>query len=163
MKLVRYIFIVLLVGLSGISVAEITDAPNFSLPTQDGEINLEDLRGKVVYLDFWASWCKPCIKSFPWMYYLKATYQDQGFEIVAVNLDTEKSLAEDFLNRVDINFIIAFDPAGKTAEAYQLRGMPGTYFIGRDGRIYASHIGFRDKDKPKLEQAVKLLLGKPQQ
>ncbi len=97
------------------------------------------------------------------MRYLKATYQDQGFEIVAVNLDTEKSLAEDFLNRVDINFIVAFDPAGKTAEAYQLRGMPSTFFIGRDGRIYASHIGFRDKDKPMIEQAVKLLLGGSQQ
>jgi thiol-disulfide isomerase/thioredoxin len=162
MKLVRYIFIVLIVGLSSISIAAVTDAPGFILPTQDGEIRLEDLRGKVVYLDFWASWCKPCIKSFPWMHYLKATYQDQGFEIVAVNLDTDKSLAEDFLNRVDINFIVAFDPVGKTAEAYQLRGMPSTYLIGRDGRIYASHIGFRDKDKPKLEQAVKLLLEQSQ-
>jgi thiol-disulfide isomerase/thioredoxin len=162
MKLARYIFIVLIVGLSGTSIAAVTDAPGFILPTQDGEIRLEDLRGKVVYLDFWASWCKPCIKSFPWMHYLKATYQDQGFEIVAVNLDTDKSLAEDFLNRVDINFIVAFDPVGKTAEAYQLRGMPSTYLIGRDGRIYASHIGFRDKDKPKLEQAVKLLLEQSQ-
>jgi peroxiredoxin len=92
------------------------------------------------------------------MHQLKSTYRDKGLEIIAVNLDKEKALAEDFLKLVEVNFIVAFDPAGEAAQAYQLRGMPSTYLIGRDGRIYASHIGFREKDKAKIEQAVKILL-----
>jgi thiol-disulfide isomerase/thioredoxin len=159
MNKIRFIFFVLVVALSGNSFAAVSDAPNFKLASQQGEINLEDFRGKVVYLDFWASWCKPCIKSFPWMHQLKSTYRDKGLEIIAVNLDKEKALAEDFLKLVEVNFIVAFDPAGEAAQAYQLRGMPSTYLIGRDGRIYASHIGFREKDKAKIEQAVKILLG----
>jgi cytochrome c biogenesis protein CcmG/thiol:disulfide interchange protein DsbE len=158
MKIVRLIMIVLMLGLGSQSIAAVAEAPNVILPALNGEVNLENLRGKVVYLDFWASWCKPCIKSFPWMHYLKTTYQDQGFEIIAINLDKEKRPAEDFLKLVDVNFIVAFDPEGKTAEAYQLRGMPSTYMIGRDGRLYVSHIGFREKDKPKMERAVKILL-----
>ena len=158
MKVIFNTLIVLILGLSGNSIAAVSDAPNIRLPSLDGEINLEELRGKVVYLDFWASWCKPCIKSFPWMHHLKTTYQAQGFEIVAVNLDKEKRPAEEFLKLVDVNFIVAFDPEGKSAEDYQLRGMPSTYLIGRDGRLYASHIGFREEDKPKLESAIKILL-----
>ena len=158
MKSICRLLIVLILGLSGNSIAAVSDAPNIRLPSLDGEINLEDLRGKVVYLDFWASWCIPCVKSFPWMHYLKMTYQAQGLEIVAVNLDREKRLAEEFLKLVDVNFIVAFDPEGKSAEAYQLRGMPSTYLIGRDGRLYATHIGFQEKDKPKLESAIKILL-----
>jgi len=158
MKIAPLILIVLMLGPSSKSFAAVTEAPNVILPTLNGEVNLKALRGKVVYLDFWASWCKPCIKSFPWMHYLKKTYQDQGLEIVAVNLDKEKRPAEEFLKLVDVNFIVAFDPEGKTAKAYQLRGMPSTYMIGRDGRLYVSHIGFREKDKLKMEKAVKILL-----
>lgn len=158
MKKAGLILVVLMLGTGSKTFAAVAEAPNVILPSLNGEVNLESLRGKVVYLDFWASWCKPCIKSFPWMNYLKTTYQDQGFEIVAVNLDKEKKPAEEFLKLVDVNFIVAFDPEGKTAKAYQLRGMPSTYMIGRDGRLYVSHIGFREKDKPKMEKAVKILL-----
>ena len=162
MKLIRKLLIVVMIALSSHANARVPDAPGFRLPAQEGEIDLADFRGKVVYLDFCASWCKPCIKSFPWMHYLKATYQDLGLEIVAINLDKEKSLAEDFLKLVDVNFIVAFDPDGKSAQNYHLVGMPSTYLIGRDGRLYASHIGFREKDKSKMEQAVKLLLKESQ-
>lgn len=89
---------------------------------------------------------------------MKAAYKDKGFEVVAVNLDKERELANAFLKKVDVNFIVAFDESGDTAAQYKLRGMPSSYLIGRDGKLYASHIGFREKDKSKMEHAIKQLL-----
>ena len=143
---------------SNIANAAVSEAPAIKLPASNGEFDLVQQRGKVVYLDFWASWCIPCRKSFPWMNEMSAKYKAQGLEVVAVNLDKEKKLADQFLQKVEAHFTIAFDPAGDSATAYKLRGMPSSYLIGRDGKLYASHIGFREKDKPKLEQAIQQLL-----
>jgi thiol-disulfide isomerase/thioredoxin len=138
--------------------AAITRAPAIQLPAAEGEIDLSQLEGKVVYLDFWASWCTPCRESFPWMAAMKEKYGSQGFEVVAINLDKERELADEFLQAMDVNFIVAFDTAGESASEYGLRGMPGSYLIGRDGNIHASHLGFRDADKARLESAIQTLL-----
>ena len=143
---------------SNIAGAAVSEAPAIKLPTLNGEVDLTQLRGKVVYLDFWASWCIPCRKSFPWMNEMSAKYKDQGLEVIAVNLDKERKLADEFLQKVEAHFTIAFDSVGDSAKAYKLRGMPSSYLIGRDGKLYASHIGFREKDKPKMEQAIQQLL-----
>lgn len=135
-------------------------APDISLPGSESNIQLHDLKGKVVYLDFWASWCQPCKNSFPWMHDMKKNYADKGFEVLAINLDKERKLADQFLEQMNVNFMVAFDESGKTASEYKLKGMPSSYLIGRDGKIYASHIGFRDKDKSQLEDAIKTLLAK---
>jgi cytochrome c biogenesis protein CcmG/thiol:disulfide interchange protein DsbE len=137
-----------------------SQAPEINLPGIEGNVQLEKLKGKVVYLDFWASWCVPCKKSFPWLHEIKQSYADQGFEVVAVNLDKERKLADEFLQVMDVNFKVAFDESGESASRYKLKGMPSSYLIGRDGKLYASHIGFREKDKAKLEQAIKKLLAK---
>lgn len=147
-----------LTTMSSLSVAVPAAAPNIQLPTIDGEVNLAELKGKVVYLDFWASWCVPCRASFPWMAEIKDKYGPKGLEVVAVNLDKDRALADAFLEGREINFVIAFDKSGNSAERYDLRGMPGSYLIGRDGSIQATHLGFRDKDKGKLEAAIKSLL-----
>lgn len=139
-------------------MAATNQAPEINLPSIDSNIQLESLKGKVIYLDFWASWCLPCKKSFPWMHDIKQQYADQGFEIVAVNLDSDRKLADEFLKEMAINFIVAFDETGQTASQYKIKGMPSSYMIGRDGQVYSSHIGFREKDKQKLEQAIKNLL-----
>jgi peroxiredoxin len=89
---------------------------------------------------------------------LQATYQSQGLEIIAINLDKDRALADAFLEKVTVDFTVAFDPKGDTAKIYQLRGMPTSFLIGRDGKIYATHIGFRETDKLKLKQAVLQLL-----
>ena len=146
--------------LSHNSHAAFNQAPDINLPGIDGEVRLEDLKGKVVYLDFWASWCKPCAKSFPWMHAIKQSYADRGFEVLAVNLDKDRKLADEFLKKMDVNFVVAFDENGKSAADYKLKGMPSSYLIGRDGKVYASHIGFRDNDREKLEQAIIKLLDK---
>jgi len=145
MRLAQYTSLLLMLTFSHISLAAVQDAPSIKLPTADGQVDLATLKGKVVYLDFWASWCEPCKKSFPWMHEMKKTYQDKGFEVLAISLDKERKLANKFLKGMDVNFVVAFDEVGDTV-------------IGRDGKLYASHIGFREKDKAKMEKAIKQLL-----
>ena len=99
-------------------------------------------KGKVVYLDFWASWCGPCRKSFPWMNTMQQQYQPQGLVIISVNVDNEKALAEEFLAEVPTNFTVFYDPKGKVARKFKLRGMPSSYLIDRTGKMVSAHVGF---------------------
>jgi thiol-disulfide isomerase/thioredoxin len=156
----RILQLALLLGLLHLSgtAAAVAEAPKLHLPAIEGELDLASLKGKVVYLDFWASWCQPCQKSFPWMQQMKSAYGAQGFEVVAVNLDTDRELADQFLKAQNVNFVVAFDESGSSAKQYQLKGMPGSYLIGRDGKIYGTHTGFRDADMPLMEGAIKQLL-----
>ena len=158
-KTVAFIIFTFLL-LSNNSFADLTYAPDINLPGIDGNVQLKNLKGKVVYLDFWASWCLPCKKSFPWMNEMKDRYSSQGFEILAVNLDKDRTLADEFLKEMPANFLVAFDASGDSASTYKLKGMPGSYMIGRNGMLHASHIGFREKDKDKLEQLIKDMLDK---
>jgi thiol-disulfide isomerase/thioredoxin len=159
-QILKFILFATLLLVSKATLAEISVAPAIHLPAIRGELDLSKLKGKVVYLDFWASWCKPCQKSFPWMHQMKSAYGSRGLEVVAVNLDRDRALADSFLKQMDVNFVVAFDEAGKSATEYQLQGMPSSYLIGRDGKIYASHIGFREEDRGKLESAIQQLLAK---
>ncbi len=133
-------------------------APDFSLAGIDSQVSLAEKKGKVIYLDFWASWCAPCRKSFPWMNQLQARYADQGLEIIAINLDKSREDSQAFLAATHPEFTIAFDPQGETAESYQVMGMPSSYLIDRNGLLLHSHIGFRDKDKAALESQIEELL-----
>lgn len=157
MRSMKYTIFLVMIIFSHLALAA-PDAPAIKLPTADGQVDLAELHGKVVYLDFWASWCKPCRSSFPWMHEIKERYSSEGLEVLAVNLDKDRALANEFLQGMDINFVIAFDEAGDTATQYQLRGMPSSYLIDRDGQLYASHVGFREKDKAKMEEAIRQLL-----
>jgi len=134
-------------------------APELGLPTKDGKITLSELHGKVVLLDFWASWCGPCRQSFPWMNEMQARYQAQGFEVVAVNVDQKPEAAAEFLRQVPATFTVAYDPDGKTPEAYQVMGMPSAYLIDRNGHIHSQHIGFQNDNKETYEAAIRSLLG----
>jgi thiol-disulfide isomerase/thioredoxin len=130
-------------------------AKDFSLPGVDNTtVNLKDFHGKVVYLDFWASWCGPCRKSFPWMDDLQARYLEQDFMIVAVNLDSSMEDAEDFLLDNPVEFLVAFDPDGITPEAYNVKGMPSSFLINREGEIVKRHAGFNSSYEKELEQAL---------
>lgn len=133
-------------------------AQEFNLPTDTGNVSLTDLKGKVIYLDFWASWCGPCRKSFPWMNDMQAKYKDQGLVVVGVNLDSKKSLAQEFLAKIPAKFTIAYDPEGKVADNYRVQGMPSSYVIDRNGNLQSVHLGFREKDAGKLENEIKHVL-----
>jgi thiol-disulfide isomerase/thioredoxin len=117
-------------------------APAFSLPTSRGTASLDSLRGRVVWVDFWASWCEPCRRSFPWMKTMAERYGPQGFSVVAINLDKTQDQADAFLADFPAPFIVAYDPSGTTAEAYKVKAMPSSYLIDRTGKIIHSHAGF---------------------
>ncbi|MEY3285888.1 MAG: hypothetical protein RL500_618 [Pseudomonadota bacterium] len=130
-------------------------APLFELPSeQPTNLALQQLRGQVVYLDFWASWCGPCRQSFPWMAEMHRRHAAQGLAVVAVNLDTRMADAQAFLKSVPAPFRIAYDPKGQTPREYAIKAMPTSLLIGRDGRIRQIHAGFRPSDTAALEAAI---------
>lgn len=133
-------------------------APDITLPSQYKTIQLSKLQGKLVYVDFWASWCRPCKKSFPWMVAMKEKFKHRNFEIIAINLDTNKALADEFLASQSINFPVAFDPNAITAEAYGVKGMPSSYLIDSQGLLRIRYTGFWNKSKKEKEQNIQQLL-----
>jgi cytochrome c biogenesis protein CcmG, thiol:disulfide interchange protein DsbE len=121
-------------------------------------IDLTGLRGRVVYVDFWASWCGPCRQSFPWMETMKSIYEAQGLEIVAVNLDRDRADADKFLSHFHHTLDVRFDPKGELAEFYKLQGMPSSVLIDRHGAVRFTHVGFRPVDGAIYEAQVRELL-----
>lgn len=134
-------------------------APEFELPGASGPVKLAALRGKVVYVDFWASWCAPCRQSFPWLNEMHARYRGQGLEIVGINVDTRRADANQFLAQVPARFTLAFDAQGDTPGRYAAKGMPSSFLVGRDGTIVATHVGFRAEDTDRIEARIRRALG----
>jgi len=122
------------------------------------QFNLEQYKGKVVYLDFWASWCKPCQVSFPWMNKVEQKYKDKNFKVVTINLDEKTSDMMTFLKRLNANFDIYHDPSGTFAEKFKIEGMPTSYLIDKTGKVVKKHIGFYSKKIPHYEQQIEALL-----
>jgi len=140
---------VLLLALSGSNVAAL----------EANDLPLEQYQGKVVVVDFWASWCVPCRRSFPWMNDMQAKYGDQGLVVIAVNVDRERAAAEEFLAEVPADFRIHYDNDGVVAEAFGVEAMPSSYVIGRDGEIVARHLGFKVKKQDEYEAILVKALG----
>jgi thiol-disulfide isomerase/thioredoxin len=131
-----------------------TSAPEIALAGTQGPMNLGALKGKVVYIDFWASWCGPCRQSFPWMNEMQAKYAARGLRIVGVNLDARRADADKFLAEVPAAFAVAFDAQGETPRRYAIKGMPTSVLIGADGKVLRVHAGFRDEERKVLEEAI---------
>ena len=125
---------------------------------QAADLDLSAYRGKVVYLDFWASWCGPCKQSFPWMETLKDTYDRQGLKVIAVNLDMDRSDADKFLDRFRPTFEVRLDPKGKLAAFYKVHSMPSSVLIDRHGVTRFTHEGYRPVDGATYEAQVQELL-----
>lgn len=156
-KIFSTVFLVAL--LFSLNAEAANKAPPFSLKGMDGKsLSLDQLKGEVVYLDFWATWCPPCRKSFPWMEKMHNRYKDLGLKIVAVSLDGKRDIIDKYLKENPVSFTILHDPKSKVAEKYKLKGMPSSYLIDRRGNLRMSHTGFREKDKAELEAKFKKLL-----
>ncbi len=146
--------LVSVISASSLAIEAGQSAPDIQLPGRTGIVKLSELKGKAVYLDFWASWCGPCKQSFPWMNEMQAKYGAKGLQVLAVNLDQKPEDAAGFLQQTKVDFLIVMDPAGQSAQKYNVKGMPSSLLIGRDGKVALVHTGFNAASKAELERAI---------
>jgi cytochrome c biogenesis protein CcmG/thiol:disulfide interchange protein DsbE len=131
------------------------------ISSADDSLHLSDYKGKVVVLDFWASWCVPCRRSFPWMNTMQQKYADDGLVIIAVNLDNEVSEAKAFLQQYPAEFQIFYDHDRQLARELAVEAMPSSFLIGRDGEVSERHLGFKSAKIDEYEAAIVAALRKP--
>jgi peroxiredoxin len=142
-------------------VARGFEAPGFNLPLLGGEgstVDLADIRGQVVLLNFWATWCKPCEDEMPAMDRLYRALAPEGFEMLAVSVDEESDLVEKFRQRLGVSFPILLDPQQDVSRRYQTTGFPESLLIDKDGTIVERYIGPRDWDHAVYASRIRKLL-----
>ena len=124
----------------------------------DQQINLADYRGKVVLVDFWASWCPPCLLSLPAYEQMRNEIGTEGFEIIAINVDEDTEDGLDFLKDHPVSYPVLADPKGKIGIPYGVRTLPRSYLLDRQGRIIVKYKSFKDGDETDLKQEITTLL-----
>jgi len=142
------------------NASEITGpAPDFTLKSKGGEnVRLEDMRGQVVMLNFWASWCGPCRQEMPLMEEIYQKYEKFGFTILAVNVDEDSADADRFLDAVPVTFPILYDNESRISELYDVDAMPTTVMIDRDGNKRFLHRGYKPGYEDDYRKQVKKLI-----
>jgi thiol-disulfide isomerase/thioredoxin len=155
-----------LIGFGWLSAQAVnTKAPAFEGKTEEGRtIRLEAYTGKVVLLDFWASWCGPCREEMPFLVGLDDAYRDLGLVILAINIDRNAKNAEAFLSAMKTRpaFPILADRDSKIPPLYKLEGMPTTILVDRAGMIRFKHTGFKPEKKPQYREEIGALLNENQ-
>jgi thiol-disulfide isomerase/thioredoxin len=121
-------------------------------------LDLAAYRGKVVVVDFWASWCAPCRRSFPWLDSMQKKYGDDGLVVIGINEDAAAEDAEAFLKAFQVSFRIVADRDGALAREFDLVAMPSSYVIGRDGELAVRHLGFKAAKQDEYEAALRRLI-----
>jgi peroxiredoxin len=141
-----------------------TRAPGFELPdASDGRIrSLDEFRGKVVLLNFWATWCKPCEDEMPSMERLHRRLEGTDFSLLAISVDTDTLAAKYFRDRLELTFPILLDPESRVARTYQTTGYPESFLLDRNGVIVSQRfVGPREWDDPAYVDLVQRLLAGP--
>ena len=135
-------------------------APEIGLRDTEGhEIRVAGLRGKVVLVDFWASWCRPCQEELPVLEQLYQRYRERGLVVVGVNVDQRASNMSRFLSRRPVSFPVVHDARHAVADRYEPTTMPSSYLVDREGVVRHVYRGFRAADAAELERAIVALLG----
>ena len=133
-------------------------APDFKLKAADGkDVSLADLKGSVVILDFWATWCGPCRASLPELDKIYADHKADGLRAYAVNLREEKDTVQKFVDQTKLGIPVLFDGEGQTADKYGVTGIPQTVVIGKDGNVKKVVVGSGTHDlvRKAVEEALK--------
>lgn len=160
----RVAAIAVVFGLASFAVPSITassarETPNVSVHTGDGTtVRLADYKGKVVLIDFWASWCPPCKASFPALDAIYREFQGKGLQVLAVNVDERQHDAETFLAAHPHRLTVLFDPKGVAPEAFGVKGMPSSFLIDRAGTIRFTHMGYTGNVDASYRQEISQLL-----
>ena len=159
-----FLFAVLLLTVAGIDTAAAAPAagkpaPDFALKSDSGRnVRLSELRGQVVLVNFWASWCTPCRQELPILNKLHTQYRGAGMALLAVNVDEERKNAETMLRRLELSMPVLFDADKSVVRLYQVDTMPTTLLVDRDGRVRYVHRGYYSGFEQKYEQQLRELL-----
>lgn len=136
-------------------------APDWTLPAiqnAEGNLSMSDFRGKITYVDFWASWCGPCRLSLPALNSLNTQFSDEPVQFLAISIDVVEEDAWDFLKRYSVDYPVVIDTEGDIARMFAVDGMPSGYLLDAEGRVREIHIGFRRGDELKLAESIKKML-----
>jgi len=121
-------------------------------------IDFKSFKGKVILIDFWATWCPPCKQSMPFLNAMRNELVFQGFEIIAINVDEDRREVERFLSSQQVDYQLAYDNSGECPEMFEVKAMPSSYFVDRKGVIRAIHLGYRDNDRKYIRSKIDELL-----
>ncbi|MBU2870788.1 TlpA family protein disulfide reductase [Colwellia sp. E2M01] len=134
-------------------------APDFTLKSLSGEnLKLTEQRGKIIVLNFWASWCGPCRVEMPVLQDFYTKYQDLGVSVWGVNVEQENQAGRDFLKGLDLSFPILFDSSNSISDVYDVEAMPTTVIIDRDGLVRYIYRGYKPGYEKKYAKAIKKLI-----
>lgn len=161
MRAMRYLLVAGLLSLSGTAgaVGLQDEAPDFTLENlTGGNMRLEEYRGQVVLINFWASWCGPCRQEMPILDRLHHRYEDTGFAVLGINVEGESAPAQEIVDRTNVTFPILIDDGQKVSELYNLEAMPSTVVVDRDGVVRYIHRGYKPGDEAKYVEVVKQLI-----
>ncbi|TMH09817.1 MAG: TlpA family protein disulfide reductase [Betaproteobacteria bacterium] len=141
------------------AVAPATAAPDFTLRTMGGpNLRLQEQRGRVVLINFWATWCGPCRQEMPHLNRLYEKYRASGFVLLGVNVDDDKRNAVDVAAKLGLKFPVLLDTDKKVSRLYELSTMPSTVLIDRDGRVRAIHRGYQSGVEDQYDKQIRDLL-----
>lgn len=160
---VGLLFSLLLAVTAACSAETAKTAPDCALTTLDNkqQFTLRSRQGKVLYVDFWASWCPPCLKSFPFLIGLQRDFKDRGVEVIAVNMDEDIDEAKAFLAKQAINFPVVTNANEQCATDFGVPAMPTSYLIDRKGHIRHRQVGFGEDAAQEMRVLVEQLLKEP--
>jgi peroxiredoxin len=146
-------------ALSSLVGASASLAPKFSLPSRSGDtVSLDQLKGQVVMLNFWASWCGPCRKEMPLLDQMHKRYSSLGFTLLGVNVEANTKDAERWLAETPVSFPVVFDKDSKVSKLYDVNAMPSTVFIDRKGNVRYLHRGYKPGDESEYLNQIRALL-----
>src|SRR3974390_1424599 len=132
-------------------------APGFNLPSSGGQVGLDSLKGQVVLINFWASWCGPCREEMPILEKLYLKYQPAGFTLLGVNVEPKSADAAKFLHATSVSFPILFDSDSKVSKLYQVADMPSTVILDRNGKVRYVHHGYHAGDENEYIDQIRSL------
>jgi peroxiredoxin len=157
--LLKHLLTSLLLGLATAAMAGTAPAPDFALKSDSGEnLRLSELRGEVVLINFWASWCGPCRQEMPILNELHEQYQDMGFTVLGVNVEENSAQARKLLEDMPVTFPVLFDTDSKVSRQYDVVAMPSTVLVDRDGNVRYLHRGYNPGEEAIYVEKVRDLI-----
>ena len=157
-NVIAALLLALLAG-AAIATGPAPSAPDFALPSRDGgEVRLSELKGQVVMINFWATWCGPCRQEMPLLQQIHAKYEPLGFTMLGINVEPDSAAAQVWLKGMPVSFPILFDRKSEVSASFGVEAMPSSVLIDREGRVRHIHRGYKPGDEAVYADLVRGLV-----